>query len=126
MRTRSATRTPFLVSTGAPLMPEPPMSTPRIFRGARFDLDADEPGRLGESAEAVGAVLVGVLGVDGLACGEGERVAEDGQRLVAEAAEVHLDPPGVWVEADRVRPRIQVCVAVQLGVDPAEEVQGSS
>ncbi len=55
---------------------------------------------------------------------ERERLAQHGQRLVALAPQVHLDPLAVVVQADVVGPGVQVGVAVELAVDPAEHVRG--
>lgn len=36
MRKRSSNKTPFATFTGAPLMPDPPMSIPKMFKIEKF------------------------------------------------------------------------------------------
>ena len=69
------------------------------------------------------AVFVAVLGVDRRAGLEREAGARDGEGDVAQRLEMHLDPAQRIVPDRAVAEGLDRDVAVQLGVDPVEEVE---
>src|SRR5690606_9351245 len=80
-------------------------------------------GALGQAQEAVGAVLVGVLGVQALAGLEAEGALLDAHLLCQRADQVHLDARFARVEEGAVAEAARLDVAVQLATDASQQIE---
>src|SRR5262249_50327770 len=75
-----------------------------------------------ERSEALDAVFVAVLGVDGLAGTEIETLAENAHLLPAQARKMHLDAAQLAIVKSVMLERARVEVSAELAIDPDQQV----
>src|SRR5689334_13035863 len=87
------------------------------------DVHRRPAGALRERLKTLDRVLITVLGMDGLAEAETDRLAIHADLLSLQAGEVHLDAIAGAVVARMVLERGQIEIAAELAVDAGEQVE---
>ena len=82
-----------------------------------------EPGGAGERAEAFDAVLVGKLGNNFFARGEGKLALPEVNGLIGFADQVHLNPGGVGIVNRAVPPLLEVEIRPDLAIRAHEQIE---
>src|SRR5262245_34357362 len=77
----------------------------------------------GQRLEFVHRVFMRVLGMDGVALGEGEAAAEHMRGLVGKALKIHLDPPGLGIPDSVMGEAGKIEGAAELAIDARKKVE---